>query len=355
MNPLRYRIVPLLCLLALLTLACGVFSQASTPLPPYIATDVSGTLTALAPTIAPAAASPSSPAPATGSGAATAVPTPQASLTPQDTLIPDAGAGFPPAADPIPQPAGQTSFILMGSDQRPGRSDFRTDIMIVVVLKPDGTVSLISFPRDLWIYLPGRFMQRINTAQEFGGFPLLQAAFQYNFGFKPESYVLTNFSGFKAIVDGLGGIDVYARQTFHEAREGYFPKGYTVKAGLAHMDGDTALWYVRARQSTGDLDRARRSQEVLIGLGQKLLSLNGLARVPDLYAAFRAAVVTDLTLGDVTGMLPLLQKVDPSKVQRYDVGIQQVTPTILPTSGASVLLPKAAAIHLLLLQAMGGQ
>jgi LCP family protein required for cell wall assembly len=348
MKIIRSRFAPLPGLLVLLLLACQLFSRTGTQLPPQLSTYVAGSLTALASSTSSGATA--TPLPLTEIPHATL--TAQPSLTPQDTLIPDAGAGYPPAAQPIPQPAGQTTLILLGSDQRPGVGNYRTDIMVVVVLKPGGSVTLISFPRDLWVYLPGRFMQRLNTAQEYGGFSLLKSTFQYNFGFSPESYVLTNFSGFRSIVNGLGGIDVQVARSFHEARDGYFPFGYSLKAGLNHMDGDTALWYVRSRQSTGDLDRLRRSQEVLIGVGQKLLTLDGLAHLPELYADFRGAVVTDLTLEDLTGLLPMLQGTDPAKVQRYSLGIDQVTPTILPSSGASVLLPKADAIRQLLIQAL---
>lgn len=116
---------------------------------------------------------------------------------------------------------------------------------MLVVIKPDGAVSLASFPRDLWVCLPGKFMERINTAQEYGGFALVQSTFQYNFGFTPQSYVLTNFNDFRSIIDNLGGIDVQVGLTLSDARDGY-PKGYTVHAGLVHMDSETALWYSRA-------------------------------------------------------------------------------------------------------------
>ena len=59
-------------------------------------------------------------------------------------------------------------------------------------------------------------MQRVNTAQEYGGFSLLQSTFQYNFGFTPQSYILTDFGGFQSIVDTLGGIDVLVGQTYHD-------------------------------------------------------------------------------------------------------------------------------------------
>jgi LCP family protein required for cell wall assembly len=268
-------------------------------------------------------------------------------FTPTDTTL----GSIPTQAASIQQPAGEVTILLMGSDQRPGAPDFRTDTALLVVLKTDGSVSLVSFPRDLWVYLPGRFMERINSAQEYGGFDLVQSTFQYNFGFTPQSYILTNFSGFRSIVDSLGGIDVQVGQTFSDARAGY-PKGYTVNPGLVHMDSETALWYVRARETTSDLDRLRRAQEVILAIGKKLFSLNGLTHIPQLYSDFRGAIVTDLTLQDAVALLPILQSVDPNKIQRYAISSDQVTPFIT-SSGADVLLPRPDAIRQVLLQALG--
>ena len=262
-------------------------------------------------------------------------------------------AAFPAPAAALPVADGDVTILLMGSDQRPGASDFRTDTILLVVIKKDGSVNLVSFPRDLWVYLPEHSMQRINAAVEFGGFDLVRSTFQYNFGFAPQSFVLTNFSGFRFIVDSLGGIDVQVGQTFTDARDGY-PNGFTVQAGLVHMDGETALWYVRARKTTSDLDRLRRAQEVILAIGHKLLSLNGLARVPELYTAYRGAFVTDMTLQDVVTLLPALQQVDPNKVQRYAIGMDQVIPFVT-TGGADVLLPRADAIRQVLIQALGSQ
>ena len=223
--------------------------------------------------------------------------------------------------------------------------------MVLVVLKPGGSVSLVSFPRDLWIYLPGKFMERLNTSQEYGGFGLTQSTFQYNFGFTPQSYVLTNFSGFQSIIDSLGGIDVQVSQTFSDARDGH-PNGYTVHAGLVPMDSATALWYIRARKTTSDLDRLRRTQEVIFAIGKKLLSLNALTHIPQLYAGFRSAIVTDMTVQNVSTLLPILQAMDPGKIQRYAISADQVT-SFITSGGADVLLPRPDAIRQVLLQAMG--
>lgn len=333
LGPMRYYTVFLVAILLLLLPACQHFSESGTPTSPLVATIVVETLTAYARPTTPDAQT----------------LTPATSITP--TEMPD--GDIPPAAAPITLPAGEATILLMGSDQRPKASDFRTDTLLLVVLKPDGSVSLVSFPRDLWIYLPERFMERINTAQEYGGFELVQASFQYNFGFTPQSFVLTNFSGFKSIVDSLGGIDVQVGQELSDTRDGY-PGGYTVYPGLIHMDGKLALWYVRSRETTSDLDRLRRAQEVIFAIGKKLLSLNGLSRIPQLYSAFRSAFITDLTVKDVTDLLPLLQKIDPSQVQRYAISTDEVIP-YTTSGGADVFLSNPDAIRQLLLKALGGQ
>jgi LCP family protein required for cell wall assembly len=332
---MRIRHVLAFILLMSILSACQPFAATGTPASSIVGTIVASTLTANAST-------PTLP-----------VPSPTASPNPMPSPTPTNGppGDIPAQAAPISQPAGEVTILLMGSDQRPGGQDFRTDTAVLVVLKLDGSVSLVSFPRDLWVYLPGKFMERINTAQEYGGFALTQATFQYNFGFTPQSYVLTDFSGFRSVIDNLGGIDVQVGQTFSDARTGY-PKGYTVHAGLGHMDSATALWYVRARATSSDLDRLRRAQEVILAIGKRLLSLNALTRIPQLFAGFRAAIVTDMTLQDVSALLPVLQVVNPNQIQRYAISTDQVT-TFYTSSGADVLLPRPQAIRQLLLQALG--
>ncbi len=259
--------------------------------------------------------------------------------------------GLSGQADPITIPSGEFTILLMGSDQRPETGGFRTDTNVLVVLKKDGTVNLVSFPRDLWVYLPGIGMQRINAAQEFGGFDLTRATYEYNFGFAPQAYALTNFSGFQSIVDSLGGIDVQVGKTLFDARSGY-PDGYQVDPGRVHMDGETALWYVRSRKTTSDLDRLRRSQEVFLGTGKKLISLNGILHLPAFLFALRGTVTTDLTPVDATHLWALLRAINSDKVTLYAISSEEVSPFITD-GGADVLMPHPQAIRTLLEQALG--
>ncbi len=230
---------------------------------------------------------------------------------------------------------------------------------MLATIKPDGLVTLVSVPRDLYVYIPGFRMSRINGAYVWGGFDLLAMTFEYNFGIQPDYYVLVNLRGFKTIVDSLGGIDVNVIQTLHDERDDYpehseaYPDGFTVRPGLVHMDGATALWYARSRKTTSDLDRIRRSQDVIIAIGKKLLSLDAINHIPELYLAYRQTVDTDLAIDDLLGFIPLIVKVDPNQVERYPITIDQVIPWMEPVSKAQYLLPKPEPIRQVFLQAVG--
>ena len=275
---------------------------------------------------------------------------PGAAITPNSVQQPETGDG----AAPTIVSAGRINLLLLGSDQRPYEGGFRTDTIILVSLDPaGGTVSLVSFPRDLYVTIPGWIQQRINTAMGYGGFPLLASTLEYNFGVRPEHYVLVNFWAFVETIDSLGGIDVYVAQPLSDHRDGY--GYYTVPAGMNHMDGETALWYVRSRYSTSDFDRGRRQQEVVLAIFKRLLSLNVIENAPKLYDIYARNVTTDLTFQDIVPLLPLAAKLsDTSRIHQYFIGPAQVTSWTTP-GGAQVLLPNMAAINAVLWQAFNGQ
>jgi LCP family protein required for cell wall assembly len=246
------------------------------------------------------------------------------------------------------------NLLLLGSDQRPYEGGFRTDTIILVSLDPSqGTASLVSFPRDLYVYIPGWTEQRINTAMGYGGFPLLADTLEYNFGVRPEHYVMVNFWAFQATIDSLGGIDVEASQTLSDHRDGH--GYYTIYPGLNHMDGETALWYSRSRYSTSDFDRGRRQQEVVMALFKRLLSLDAIEKAPELYDIYIQNVTTDLSFQEIAPLLPLAAKLsDISRIHQYYIGPAQVTAWTTP-GGAQVLLPNPGAINAVLWQALGGE
>jgi len=256
----------------------------------------------------------------------------------------------------IRSPLGQVNILLLGSDYRP-ESGYRTDVILLVsILTKEQKVRLISFPRDLFIEIPGYGKERINTTQAKGGFSLTNASFEYNFGIHLDHYLMTNLSGFQAIVDTLGGIEINASENLYDRCDlPYAHGGYcSVGPGAYHLDGPLALWYVRSRSTTSDFDRLRRAQEVLEGLFHKLITWDAISRAPDLYDLFINSVETDLSLNDISALLPLASKIalEPDRVERYSIDESMVSPTTNLNTGGSVLSPDYNAIWQVIQQAI---
>lgn len=267
-------------------------------------------------------------------------------LTPEpDLVIPSQFSYGEKEPQPIlSQPPGQLNILLLGADARPGQNRFRTDTIILLTVNPQvGTVNLLSFPRDLYLTIPGQGSNRINTAYFYGGIELVKKTFQHNFGINPDHYVVINFSSFKRIIDSLGGLEVNVSQKLSDYRAGYF---VTIPAGQVHMDADTVLWYVRSRKTSNDFARNQRQQEVLIAIFNRLISMDGIRRAPEFYTLYKDNVITDLSLADLIPMLPFAANVaaEPSRINNYFIGSGKVQSWVTP-EGAMVLLPDMAKVN----------
>ncbi len=238
----------------------------------------------------------------------------------------------------LSHPDGQVNILLLGSDQRPDEGGFRTDTIQLITLNPhEGSVKLTAFPRDLYVFIPGYTVERINTAMGKGGFEALAQTMEYNFGVRPEYYILINFWSFKDVIDSLGGVNVKIGQDMCDQRDGF--GYYCVSQSTMWMDGESALWYVRARYSTSDLDRGRRQQEVLQAVFDQLLSLDGLKRAPELYDIYKQNVTTNLDFDVLTSLLPMASHLSQAdQVQRFSIGEEQVYDWT-NSYGAMVLMP----------------
>jgi LCP family protein required for cell wall assembly len=258
---------------------------------------------------------------------------------------------IPPPGGLLPQPDGQINIVLLGSDERPEVGGVRTDTIMLLTINPDHeTVSLISFPRDLYVYIPGWDNGRINTAIQHGSFDGVKNTFEYNFGVRPDHYIMINFNAFVEVIDSLGGIDVQVPVPLADNRD--YVGWFSLPAGLVHMDGSTALWYVRSRMTTSDFDRTRRQQEIIQATFEKLISINGIANAPELYSIYKDTVSTDMNFTDIAPLILVAAKMtDTSKIRHYYIGPAQVTGWFTP-GGAAVLLPYREAIMEIIFQAM---
>lgn len=300
---------------------------------------------------------------------ATVTPTPFQPLANEPTLAEigdiqtatptESADGSGPIVHNLKVPEGEMNIMVLGSDYRP-QSGGRTDVMMLVSINPKkSTVSVISFPRDTYVYVPGRGMDRLNTPYAYDGFPLLADTMEYNFGIRPDHYIITNFYGFVSIINTLGGINVYVGSYLSDRCD--LPianwEGYcTVYPGAMLMDGDTALWYVRSRHSTSDLDRTRREQEVMDAFFRRLMSLNAVSRAPELYNQFINSVETDLTITDLLPLVEMAPKLlsDDTLIHRTLIGADLLT-NYVTDSGAMVLIPDRKGIWEIIKKEVYGQ
>lgn len=241
---------------------------------------------------------------------------------------------IPPPAARLELPESVVNILLMGSDVAVS-GEVRTDTIIVVSIdKAAGTVTLLSIPRDVYVFIPGNTMGTINTAVSVtryapdGPAALLAQTIIYNFGIPIHYYAKIEIGDFVSIVDTLGGIEVPVSCDFSDQllvspdADPSKAESWTeffVPRGVQNMDGVTAMWYSRLRKTTDDQDRSRRQQEVLRAIFQRAKRLDMLGQVPALYEQYKHLVDTDMGLWDVMQFVPLALDFSYDNARSYTI------------------------------------
>ena len=212
---------------------------------------------------------------------------------------------------------GHTTILLLGVGGEGHEGRDLTDTMIVATLNQrNHTAALLSIPRDLYVEAD-LYKGRINGLYEFSegklspsqSLDFMRDTVQKTINI-PINYVMkVDFKAFEKAVDSVDGIDVFVEKTIDDP---LYPKGETFEyepfylpAGLQHLDGATALKYVRSRKSSSDFDRSKRQQQVLVALKQKAEQENILQKtsfIEDLYASISQDVVTDMSIREMLSL-----------------------------------------------------
>ncbi|WP_336033942.1 LCP family protein [Geodermatophilus sp. FMUSA9-8] len=230
-----------------------------------------------------------------------------------------------PAPATPAQPAGAepVTFLLVGTDSR-GSADEgiasggRSDAIMIARFTGDRQhAQLVSIPRDSWVDIPGHGRDKINAAYAYGGPSLLIQTVEQLTQVRIDHYVAIDFEGIVAVTDDLGGVDVVVAETTSNGP-------YTFPAGVNHLDGDRARWYLGQRYGLpgGDFDRVRRQQQYLEAVFTQLFSSGTLTDPGRLDAALlsvTSAVAVDDTLGngDLLGLAYSLRSLRPENVQSF--------------------------------------
>ncbi len=218
-----------------------------------------------------------------------------------------------PSDQPEVAQGERVTVLLVGIDYAPGRSTHLTDTMLVATLdSATGEGAMISIPRDLYgVPLPdGRIYNAklnslmVTASANPGEYPLggpgtLKAAIGDLLGTRIHYFAAIDLDGLRQVIDTVGGIEVSVARTvsdpaFHDPFTNR--TGFYLEAGDHHLDGSTALAYVRSRMGVGDSDftRAERQQQVLTAIAEKLTSGNILVTLPGLLDAIRDNMATDI-------------------------------------------------------------
>ncbi|MFN2221689.1 MAG: LCP family protein [Chloroflexota bacterium] len=281
-------------------------------------------------------------------------PLPQEGLAPVQLL--PAGEPTPtliPTSSPSPE-TGRKNILILGIDRRPGEPFIsRTDTMMLASIdRESDEIAILSIPRDLYVVIPGRGQERINTAFVYGstgnnpagGAQLAMQTVEYNLGVPVHDYVLVDFSAVTRGIDAIGGIDIEVPYeiydpTFPDMNYGYDP--LYIPAGLQHMDGATALKYARTRHQDNDFQRAHRQQQVILAVRQKVLGLGLpelLRQAPFLYQQVSSGIRTDLSLDEIIGLATTAAGISSESI-RTEVLDQNYVMSYRTPEGASVLVP----------------
>lgn len=247
------------------------------------------------------------------------------------------------------------TVLLLGVDERSQESGpWRTDTIILLTLDPQTKeAGVLSIPRDLWVPIPGYGDRRINAAHFLGdlydhpgGGPALAVeTVEYNLGVPIDYYVRVNFEAFVTFVDQIGGVDIYIEETIDDPTYPDHHYGYDplyIEQGWHHFNGEMALKYARTRHGSNDFDRARRQQQVMLAILDRLTSyemLPDLARgAPELYDTLKRSVETDLALDQILALANMAVSVDQETI-RFGVIDQSCTQPWVTPDGGQVLVP----------------
>lgn len=224
------------------------------------------------------------------------------------------------------------NILAIGSDARGNHYLYGlADIMrLVRVDFVNARVTILEVPRDLWVEIPEIADHydithgKLNQAYLYGnkglgyydgpgeGPGLLARTLNLNFGALPDHYLAVNMHTFEAIVDAVGGIDVYLPYEI-SVKSKDNPKGFAIPEGQHHIDGETALWVARIRQYR-TFSRAENQNIVLCALRKKLLSPAVVPAIPSLVRDFRRNVQTDLSPEQLNQLACLATQMDGTDV-----------------------------------------
>jgi LCP family protein required for cell wall assembly len=208
--------------------------------------------------------------------------------------------------NPAPKWEGKqrVNVLLLGGDSRGLKQNElpRSDSVMVASIDPvTKKAQLFSILRDTYVKIPGNGEDRINTAITLGGPNLAMKTVSDLLGIPIQYYVYTDFKGFIALVDAVGGIDLDVEKAMvYQDSEDDHIYDINLKKGMQHLNGNTALQYVRFRHDAlSDFTRTERQRKFMQAVAQKLQTTTSLVKLPIILNAMDPYIETNLSVTDM--------------------------------------------------------
>ena len=205
------------------------------------------------------------------------------------------------------------NILLIGSDRRSMNEEGRSDAMMMLTIdRKHKKLKMISFLRDLYVKIPGKYGSKLNSAYSVGGVDLLKQTITANLGINVDKYIIVDFKAFKTVVNkigklnGKGGIKITvtgaeARYMCSHEKYGLFPR-FSKGKGTYYMNGAEALNYARIRKIDSDFGRTKRQRKVLKEIMTELKDVGKVDLLSIAYACLEY-VTTDFSKGELVGLV----------------------------------------------------
>jgi len=208
---------------------------------------------------------------------------------------------------------GRKNILLIGVDSRSDDFSGRSDTILLLSLSKNGSY-LVSIPRDSYVFIKkkGKY-DKINHSYAYGGVDSLKETVSHLLGVKIDNYAIINFSNFIKVIDSIGGVEVNVPFSFSE--KGIHGEIITFTEGTQALNGDEALAYVRMRKQDrrGDVGRNDRQKQVILGVVNKVLTVEGIKNIIPLYNSYKKFVKTDFSLIDIGEYMGYITEINKIK------------------------------------------
>ena len=211
----------------------------------------------------------------------------------------------------------KTVVMLMGVDEREGDVGRSDTLMIATLDAKKHKAAILSVPRDTRVKIKGHGFDKINAAYAYGGHKLTQNTVEDLLGVEMEHYVIINVNAFTKIIDAIGGIDINVEKRMYYEDPWDDNGGLVINLypGQQHMDGKTAITYVRYRDEEGDIGRITRQQKFMKAVMDKLTSPSIIPRIPAIIGQVVDSINTDLSVKQMIEFMAALKEAQSNGLQ----------------------------------------